>query len=524
MVNDLQIATRNVVSVNPATGETLRELKCASERDVQTAVARARTAQPGWNELGVRGRVAVLREFQRLLHQRKSEVAALITREAGKPIVEALLTEVLVVLDSTRFCVENAYGFLREQPVPHGNLAMKTKTGRILREPHGVIGIISPWNYPFSIPATESLSALVTGNAVVLKPSELTSLTAVELASLLHQAGVPKDVFQVIVGDGTTGSALLNAEIDKLVFTGSVATGKRIAQAAAARLLPVVLELGGKDPMLVLDDADVDVASSGAVWGSFANCGQACLSVERCYVHRRLYDAFLEACVRKTKQLCVGNGIDPQTEIGPLIYERQLRNVESHVEDARARGARVLTGGSRLPQLGSNFYAPTVLADVTHAMHIMREETFGPVLPVMPFDTDEEAIRLANDSDFGLAASIWTRDRARGESLARRILAGTVMVNDAVACFGISEAPHGGVKASGMGRTHGRFGMEEMVRIKHVDSDRLPGMKKIWWYGYGQGFTRQMEGFLDLMFARRLGQRLRGAVRSAGAYLRKGRL
>ncbi|MGA9966173.1 MAG: succinic semialdehyde dehydrogenase [Terriglobales bacterium] len=522
MVTDFQIAARKVVSVNPATGETLREFECASERDVHAAVARARAAQPAWNELGVRGRVAVLREFQRLLHQRKSEVAALITREAGKPMVEALLTEVLVVLDSTRFCVENTFAFLREQPVPHGNLAMKTKTGRILREPHGVIGIVSPWNYPFSIPATESLSALVTGNAVVLKPSELTSLTAVELASLLHQAGVPKDVFQVIVGDGTTGSALLNAEIDKLVFTGSVATGKRIAQAAAARLLPVVLELGGKDPMLVLDDADVDVASSGAVWGSFANCGQACLSVERCYVHRSLYNVFLEACVRKTKQLRVGNGIDPQTEIGPLIYERQLRNVESHVEDARARGARVLTGGSRLPQLGSNFYAPTVLADVTHAMHIMREETFGPVLPVMPFDTDEEAIRLANDSDYGLAASIWTRDRARGESLARRILAGTVMVNDAVACFGISEAPHGGVKASGMGRTHGRFGMEEMVRIKHVDSDRLPGMKKIWWYGYGQGFSRQMEGFLDLMFARRLGQRLRGAVRSAGAYVRKG--
>ena len=524
MVTDFQIAARKVVSVNPATGETLREFECASERDVHAAVARARAAQPAWNELGVRGRVAILREFQRLLHQRKSEVAALITREAGKPMVEALLTEVLVVLDSTRFCVENTFAFLREQPVPHGNLAMKTKTGRILREPHGVIGIVSPWNYPFSIPATESLSALVTGNAVVLKPSELTSLTAVELASLLHQAGVPKDVFQVIVGDGTTGSALLNAEIDKLVFTGSVATGKRIAQAAAARLLPVVLELGGKDPMLVLDDADADVASSGAVWGSFANCGQACLSVERCYVHRSLYNAFLEACVRKTKQLRVGNGIDPQTEIGPLIYERQLRNVESHVEDARARGARVLTGGSRLPQLGPNFYAPTVLADVTHAMHIMREETFGPVLPVMPFDTDEEAIRLANDSDYGLAASIWTRDRARGESLARRILAGTVMVNDAVACFGISEAPHGGVKASGMGRTHGRFGMEEMVRIKHVDSDRLPGMKKIWWYGYGQGFTRQMEGFLDLMFARRLGQRLRGAVRSAGAYVRKGRL
>ncbi len=524
MVTDLHIATRKVVSVDPATGETLREFESATEADVRAAVARARAAQPAWNDLGVRRRVAILREFQRLLHERKSEVAALITREAGKPLVEALLTEVMVVLDATRFCIENAFDFLREQPVPHGNLAMKTKTGRILREPQGVIGIVSPWNYPFSIPATESLSALVTGNAVVLKPSELTSLNGLELASLLHEAGVPRDVFQVVVGDGSAGSALLNAEIDKLVFTGSVATGKRIALAAAARLLPVVLELGGKDPMLVLDDADVDVASSGAVWGSFANCGQACLSVERCYVHRSLYDEFLEACVQKTKRLRVGNGSDPQTEIGPLIFERQLRNVELHVEDARVRGARVLTGGSRLTELGSNFYAPTVLADVTHEMHVMREETFGPVLPVMPFDTDDEAIRLANDSEYGLAASVWTRDRARGEALARRIHAGTVMVNDAIACFGISEAPHGGFKASGLGRTHGRFGMEEMVRIKHVDSDLLPRMKQVWWYGYGDGFGRQMEGFVDLMFARGWLQKLRGAGRSLGAFWRKGRV
>jgi acyl-CoA reductase-like NAD-dependent aldehyde dehydrogenase len=517
MVTDLQIAARKVVSVNPATGATLREFECASEPEVQAAVDRARAAQPGWAELGVRKRIAILRDFQRLLHQKKSEVAELVTREAGKPYVEALLTEVMVVLDAARFLIENAYRLLRDEPIPHGNLAMKTKSGRLLREPYGVIGIISPWNYPFSIPATESLAGLTAGNAIVVKPSEFTSLTALELASLLHEAGVPKGVFQVIVGDGVTGSALTSAEIDKLIFTGSVPTGKRIAQAAAARLLPVVLELGGKDPMLVLADADVEVASSGAVWGAFVNAGQACLSVERCYVQRSLYEPFLEACVRKTRQLRVGNGMDPETDVGPLIHERQLRNMEGQVEEARANGARVLVGGKRLPQLGANFYAPTVLADVTSGMRIMREETFGPVLPVMPFDRDDDAVRLANESEYGLAASVWTRDRSRGEALARRIQAGTVMVNDVVSCFGISEAPHGGVKASGIGRSHGRLGLEEMVRMKYLDSDRLPGMEKVWWYRYGKAFTRQMEGMLDLQFARGLGRRLRGAVRAAGA-------
>jgi acyl-CoA reductase-like NAD-dependent aldehyde dehydrogenase len=517
MTTELQIGVRKVASINPATGKALREFECATEIEVQTTVERARAAQSTWNDLAVRRRIAILRKFQKLLYEQKSEVADLITSEAGKPAVEGLLTEVLVVLDAARFCIENAYSFLREQPVPHVSLAMKTKSGRILREPHGVVGIISPWNYPFSIPATESLAALVTGNAVVLKPSEFTSLSALKLASLFHEAGIPAEVFQVIVGDAVTGSHLVNAELDKLIFTGSVSTGKRIAQLAAARLLPVVLELGGKDPMIVLDDADIDVASSGAVWGAFVNAGQACLSVERCYVHRSVYTQFLAACVSKTNQLRVGHG--QAIDVGPMIHERQLLAVEAQVEEARAQGAQVLAGAKRLPDIGPNFYAPTVLAEVTQQMRIMREETFGPVLPVMAFDTDDEAIHLANDSDYGLAASVWTKDRARGEAIARRINAGTVMVNDAVACFGISEAPHGGVKASGIGRTHGKFGLEEMVRIKYLDCERLPSMKKVWWYGYGDKFSRQMEGFIDLQFARGLVRRFSGGLKAAGALL-----
>ena len=521
MANELQVAARRVSSVNPATGEVLREFECAGDGEVRAAVDRARVAQQAWAELGVRRRVGVIREFQRRLYEKKSEIAAVIAREAGKPLAEALVTEMLVVLDAARFLIDNAWGLLRDEPVPHGNLVTKLKSGRLVREPHGVIGIISPWNYPFSIPATETLAALVAGNAVVLKPSELTPLVALELQALLHAAGVPREVFQVIVGDGATGAALLHSPIAKLVFTGSVATGKRIAVAAAERLLPVVLELGGKDPMLVLDDADVDVASSAAVWGAFVNAGQTCLSVERCYVHRSLCARFVAACAEKTSKLRVGNGMDPHTDVGPMIQERQLRIVEAHVEDARAHGARVLVGGSRLRELGPNFYAPTVLADVTHEMRIMREETFGPVLPIMAFDNDDEAVRLANDSDYGLAASVWTRDPARGERLARRIHTGTVMVNDVISCFGISEAPHGGVKASGIGRTHGRFGLDEMVRVKYLDTDRLPGMKKVWWHGYGEKFTRQMEGFLDMQFARGLGVRLRGALRAAGVLRRK---
>lgn len=524
MATDIQLAARKVVSVNPATGEALCELDCALEHEVHEAVARARAAQPAWFRLGTRQRVARVKRFQHLLQERKSAVAQLVTREAGKPYPEALSTEVVVVLDAVRFLIENAYRILRIEAVSHGNLAMKAKVGRLIRQPYGVMGIISPWNYPFSIPATQSLAALVAGNAVVVKPSEVTSLVALELAELVHAAGIPQDVFQVVVGDSVTGKALLDSEIDKLVFTGSVATGRFIGEAAARRFLPVILELGGKDPMLVLKDADIEVASSGAVWGAFVNAGQACLSVERCYVQREICRAFIEACVGKAEQLRVGNGMDPETDVGPMIHERQLQMVERQVEQAKALGARVLTGGRRLTELGPNFYAPTVLANVNHSMSIMREETFGPVLPIMPFDGEEEAISLANDSEYGLGASIWTRDRARGEALAGRLVAGTVLVNDVVSSYGISEAPHGGVKSSGIGCTHGRFGLEEMVRIKYVAVERLPGIKRPWWYAYGQTFTELMEGLLDLQFATRMKARLEGALGSVSGLLRHRRL
>ena len=506
---------------NPATDEAIGEIPCLSAQEIEAMVMRARTAQSRWAGSPISTRLQLLKNFQRLLCEQKEAVTAIITLESGKPKAEAQATEILVVLDAVNFLLANVPAFLRPEEVPHSNPVMKLKRGLLLREPYGVIGIISPWNYPFSIPSVQTLTALVTGNAVVLKPSEFTPFSSLELQKLLYAAGLDKDLFQVITGDGAAGAALLNADIQKVVFTGSVATGQRVAQAAAARLLPVVLELGGKDPMVVLDDANIEVVSSAAVWGAFMNAGQTCLSVERCYVHESIYEAFLKACVEKTNQLHLGNGADEDSDVGPMIHQRQLKIVQSHVEDAVARGGRLLQGGQPLPHLGPNFYAPTILADVDHSMRIMREETFGPVLPVRSFKTEGEAVELANDSQFGLAASVWTRDRKRGEALARRIDAGTVMVNDMISCFGISEAPHGGVKMSGIGRTHGRFGLEEMVWPKYLDSDRMPNMKKLWWYGYGPMFRDQMSGFIELLFSKKLINRLRGGAKSSKSYIRR---
>jgi acyl-CoA reductase-like NAD-dependent aldehyde dehydrogenase len=532
---------------NPATQEIIGTLPNLGADQIAGAVAKAAAAQLRWAATPVRDRLRILSRFADLLCDQKEAVAAVISCEAGKPEAEALSTELLVVLDTVKYLQNTLPGFLRPEPIPHGNPVMKLKSGQLFREPYGVVGIISPWNYPFSVPSVQTLTALATGNAVVLKPSEFTPYSSLELQRLLREAGLDHELLQVITGEGGAGAALLAADVQKVVFTGSVATGKRVAQAAAARLLPVVLELGGKDPMIVLEDADVDVASSAAVWGAFMNAGQTCLSVERCYVHEAICEKFLQKCVEKTAKLRIGSSPHPlrrnldssnqaqpgaavphehgtpnaEIDVGPMIHARQLSIVQSHVEDAVARGARLLAGGKPLPQMGPNFFAPTILADVDHSMKITREETFGPVLPVRSFKTEDEAVALANDSEYGLAASIFTGDRKRGEALARRVHAGTVMVNDVLACFGISEAPHGGVKASGIGRTHGRFGLEEMVWPKYVDSDRMPRMKKLWWYGYGPAFGQQMGGFIELLFAKGLIKRLRGGVKSTKSYLRR---
>jgi succinate-semialdehyde dehydrogenase/glutarate-semialdehyde dehydrogenase len=503
---------QKIQSLDPATGEVLAEFAPASGAEVQLAVAKAVQAMCDWRRMSVAERASYLFRLKGVLYGRRDEIARLITLEAGKPLVESMFTEVMVVLDALEYFGRKAAKFLAPQPVPHHNLAMKLKRGRLVFEPYGVIGIISPANYPFSIPFNEIIPALIAGNTVVLKPWEFTPQVGLAIRDLFEAAKLPTGVVQVILGDGFTGRALTAAPIHKLIFTGSVATGKRVQAAAAERLLPTVLELGGKDAMIVCGDANLEMASSGAVWGAFTNAGQTCVSVERVYVVRSVAERFIALCVAKTKQLRVGRGDDPSTDVGPLIRQRQVDIVSQQVSEAVAQGADPLCGARcpTLPGLNGFFYEPTVLTRVNHQMRLMREETFGPVLPIMVVEDEAEAVALANDSDYGLSASVWTRDRKRGERLARQIQAGAVMVNDCISYFGISEAPHGGPKMSGIGRTHSRLGLMEMVQVKYIDTDFGPSMPKPWWYGYGTKAHRFAQGFLAFLFGRGPAQRAGG--------------
>ena len=506
-----------VDSVNPCTGEAVARIPATPLTAIPAIFEAARTAQKEWAARPLRDRCAMLRKLREAIFDRRDDIANIVTRETGKPRAEAILAEVLLALDTSNFLARQAPRWLRPERVPHHNIALKAKSGWLEFEPHGVVAIISPWNFPFAIPMTELIPALVAGNAVLLKPSELTPSTGALVGELIDRAGFPKGLVQILQGAGDLGAAIIEAGPAKAFFTGSVATGRRIAEACARKLIPSVLELGGKDAMLVLADANLDVASSAAVWGGYTNCGQACLSVERIYIEQSVAEKFTQLCVEKTKKLRLGSSRDTESDIGPMIRERQLEKVEQQLRDAEQRGARILTGGNRRSDLGPNFIEPAVVTNVDHSMELMREETFGPVLAIRSVASAEEAIALANDSLFGLSASIWTRDARRGRELASRIHAGSVMINDVATYYGISEAPHGGPGWSGWGRTHSRLGLLEMVQVKYVDVDRLPRFAKPWWYGYSEDFAAAAGSMVEALFAPSWSRRLRAMVGKRGA-------
>ncbi len=490
-----QSEAQELISRDPATGEEIGRAPLTPPEGVARAVARARAAQRAWANLSFRQRGRVVMRARKIILAELEEIALLISRETGKPVSEAIAMEIAPSLDLMQYFARTAGWQLRRHRIYIGQYGLMGRYSYILYKPLGVVGIISPWNFPWAIPLGEIVMALMAGNAVVLKPSRLAALTGLKIKDVFQRAALPDGVLEVVTGDGSTGAALVEAPVDKIMFTGSVAIGKSVAAAAAKHLTPVVLELGGKDPMIVLDDADISTAARAAVWGAFANAGQACAAVERCYVQENIAAQFLERVTAETRKLRQGVGTKTGVDVGAMSSETQLRIVEEHVNEALAKGAQALTGGRRAADLKRSFYEPTVLTNVDHQMEVMREETFGPVLPLMTFKTDDEAVRLANDSIYGLTASVWTRNIARGKKLAGRIEAGTVMVNEVLYTHGIAQTPWGGVKQSGFGRTHGRLGLLELVTPQHIHVNRLPFLPDLWWFRYTPRAGRLFRGF-----------------------------
>jgi succinate-semialdehyde dehydrogenase/glutarate-semialdehyde dehydrogenase len=486
---------REIVSIDPSTGRENGRVPLMNAAEVTAAVKRARQAQTAWSRVSFRARAEYVLRAREVVLGQVDEIASLVSRETGKPPAEATSMEIVPGLDLMHYFARNTERMLRRQKIDIGQYGLMGRSSYIVYKPLGVVGIISPWNFPWATPLDEVVMALMAGNAVVLKPSELTPLTALKIGEVFRQARLPEGLLEIVTGDGSTGAALVDAGVDKIMFTGSVATGKRVAEAAARHLTPVVLELGGKDPMIVLEDANLANAARAAVWGGFCNAGQACASIERLYVHESIAKEFTELVVAETRKLKLGPPASDAVDLGAMTNERQLRIVEDHVQDAVARGAHIETGGHRVENTDGWFHEPTVVTNVDHSMEIMREETFGPVLPIMTFRTDEEAVRLANDSVYGLTAAVFTSDMARGRRLAEQIDAGTVMVNEVVYTHAVAQTPWGGVKQSGYGRTHGRLGMLELVTPQHIHVNRVPWVPDVWWFRYTAGAANLFRGF-----------------------------
>lgn len=503
-----------LVSVDPATLEPVGRVAVTPPEELAEVVAEARMAQEAFARAPLEVRSGVLERVAHALVEDAEAITRTIVSESGKPVAEAYAHELVVGADACRWLAANLGRVLRDERLGFPQLVLRHKRGWIRYEPLGVVGIVTPWNFPLAIPLRGVAAAVATGNAAVLKPSELTPLTGAWVEELFRRAGAPAGLVRVVQGPGeTTGDALVRHRgVQALLFTGSVDVGRLVAQAAAGRLCPVVLELGGKDAMLVLDDADLDRAVQGALWGAFTNCGQACAGIERIAVPSGLHDTFVERLAAAARTLRIGPGSDPDVELGPLVSEVQRDRFEGLLADAVEHGSTVAAGGRR-PATGLPgwFYEPTILVGEPRVARLRTEELFGPAAVVVEMDNDDEMARWVNESPFGLGASVWTRDTQRARALAARLETGSVWVNDHAYSFGASQAPWGGRRASGLGRTGSRHGLYALSHVKLVDADRgrlTPG----WWFPYGDAAVDGLRGLLGGLYADGVGARVRAVV------------
>jgi acyl-CoA reductase-like NAD-dependent aldehyde dehydrogenase len=493
--------SKGLESFNPASGELVGRVETLTPSKVQGVVDDVAEVQPFWAALTLQDRARYLRRACDVVLKDMDDLAELLTNEQGKPRVESYTMELLPTVDSLKWIADNGPEILADekQSMP---VFLKSKSAKFTYEPIGVVGVIAPWNYPWSIPFGEVAIALMAGNGVVLKPASLTPLIGDRIRQTFEKAGLPEGLVRTVHGGGRIGDALVKSTAGKIFFTGSVEVGQKVGVECAKRMKGSVLELGGKDPAIICPDADLSNAISGTVWGGFANAGQTCSGIERVYVHRDVADAYLDGLVRETERLRVGDPREWTTEIGPMVSEEQAKIVSELVDDAVESGATKLTGGpTKAEGMEGSFISPVVLTGVTHEMRIMKEEIFGPVLPVVTVDSEEQAIELANDSQFGLGASVWTKDRAKGERMAHQIQSGMVWINDHSFSHGACVCAWGGVKESGLGRSHSKFGFYECVNIKQLAWE--PGWARdMWWQPYDRKLGDAIRYSAQLLYSR----------------------
>ncbi|KAA1188467.1 aldehyde dehydrogenase family protein [Pseudohalioglobus sediminis] len=486
---------------SPVTLEPTGELICANEEDVASAIQRARAAQPAWAATSMGERSAIVERALKIVLQKQDEIIDTVVRETGKARTDAMSMEVFSVADQLCYYAKNAEKFLqpRKRKV-HGLLGLM-KQLRIVYKPLGVIGLITPWNGPFVLVMNQACQAILAGNTVVAKGSEVTPWSARLAETIFTEAGLPEGVLQVLLGDGETGAAIVRGGVDKVSFTGSVATGRKVAVACAEQLIPCTLELGGNDAMIVCADADLDRAADGAWVGSCMNTGHYCCGTERIYVVEQVYDEFLKLVLEKGKALRQGSQHGWDEDVGAVFWDRQMSIIEAHVEDARAKGANILMGGRRNPNLEGLYYEPTVITEVDNTMDIMVLETFGPVLCIQKVASEEEALRLANDSEFGLNGNVWTQDKDKGYRLAAAIDTGSCSVNDMAVSYGIPAAPFGGKKNSGVGQVNGKKGLRGYCHEMPIVIDRFGGKMQNG-YPYSAKSAEGMRKLMDFLWVK----------------------
>lgn len=506
-----------ITVINPATEEELIKIPISSYEEIKDKVLLAKDSFPFWSNLSLEKRIQYISRIYEIIINDREKIAQVITKNNGKPLSESYLTEIASTLQVMEYFIKNTKGFLIEKDIKLGTL-YPTKKSYITYEPFGVVAIISPWNYPLYLPLSAITKTLITGNTFVFKPSSSTSLIGKQIEEILTKAELPNGVSNLIYGGGEVARELIKLDIDKVIFTGSVETGKEIAENCAKRLIPVSLELGGKDPAVVFKSSNIEYACGGILWGALSNTGQACASIERVYVESDIHNEFVEKLTLLIKELKVGNGLDDETDIGPLINNEQLTKVEEHINDATSKGAKIAFGGKRINKKGF-FFEPTILTNVNHKTKIMTEETFGPVIPIMRFETTEEAIRLANDSRYGLASSLWISEIENAKTIARSLNCGTVWINDSLFLQAHPACPWNGYKESGYGSTS----IYDFVKTKHISVDQgfIPMVrpKSYWWYPY-KGKARSYNDLIEVLFKEGIKSKAQAAFQTIVDFLK----